>query len=99
METKEYCIEVCGESYGSDIVSLTEEEYKKFSNILNNCSSEYISCTISECPDIDKIIIDLNIKSPDDFSYMTIHNYFYNNRTYNFGFVAYVYEKLKERFK
>lgn len=49
MSKKTYIIEISGESGGSCFRELSKSEYELISGILEDCNSEYVGGTITEC--------------------------------------------------
>ena len=67
MEKKRYHIEISGESYGDSIQDLTEEEAALIKDIFEDCESEYISCKITEIPDIDYLMKEYKVYKMKEF--------------------------------
>ena len=67
MEKKRYHIEISGESYGDSIQDLTEEEAALIKDIFEDCESEYISCKITEIPDIDYLMEEYKVYKMKEF--------------------------------
>ena len=67
MEKKWYHIEISGESYGDSIQDLTEEEAALIKDIFEDCESEYISCKITEIPDIDYLMEEYKVYKMKEF--------------------------------
>ena len=67
MEKKRYHIEISGESYGDSIQDLTEEEAALIKDIFEDCESEYISCKITEIPDIDYLMEEYKVCKMKEF--------------------------------
>lgn len=67
MEKKRYHIEISGESYGDSIQDLTEEEAALIKDIFEDCESEYISCKITEIPDIDYLMEEYEVYKMKEF--------------------------------
>lgn len=67
MEKKRYHIEISGESYGDSIQDLTEEEAALIKDIFEDCESRYISCKITEIPDIDYLMEEYKVYKMKEF--------------------------------
>lgn len=67
MEKKRYHIEISSESYGDSIQDLTEEEAALIKDIFEDCESEYISCKITEIPDIDYLMEEYKVYKMKEF--------------------------------